>query len=65
MPELSCAYYQCFPLVADCRRQGFWIAKQILQIGMGDAVDDWLVTQIQRLRQEDVVAGAIKSLQEV
>lgn len=47
------------------RRQGFWIAKQILQIGMGDAVDDWLVTQIQRLRQEDVVAGAIKSLQEV
>ncbi|KAI5079555.1 hypothetical protein GOP47_0005034 [Adiantum capillus-veneris] len=47
------------------RRQGFWIAKQILQLGMGDAVDDWLVTQIQQLRQEDVVAGSIKSLQEI
>ncbi|MCO5578211.1 hypothetical protein L7F22_032049 [Adiantum nelumboides] len=47
------------------RRQGFWIAKQILQLGMGDAVDDWLVTQIQQLRQEDVVAGAIKLLQEI
>lgn len=47
------------------RRQGFWIAKQILQLGMGDAVDDWVVAQIQQLRQEDVVAGFIKKLQEI
>lgn len=47
------------------RRQVFWIAKQILQLGMGDAVDDWLVTQIQHLRQEDVVAGVIRSVQEI
>lgn len=47
------------------RRQCFWIAKQILQLGLGDAVDDWLVAQIQRFRQEDVVAGAIKTLKEV
>ncbi|MCO5602326.1 hypothetical protein L7F22_056456 [Adiantum nelumboides] len=47
------------------RRQVFWMAKQILQLGMGDAVDDWLVTKVRWLRREDVVAGSIKWVQEV
>ena len=35
------------------------MAKQILQVGMGDAIDDWLVSQVQFLRREDVVASSI------
>ncbi|KAL9231614.1 hypothetical protein vseg_006817 [Gypsophila vaccaria] len=41
------------------RRQVFWISKQILQIVMGDAVDDWLLGQINWVRREDVVAEGI------
>ena len=48
-----------------CRRQVFWIAKQILQLGMGDAVDDWLMSQIQLLMQEDVVVTSIKAIENV
>lgn len=47
------------------RRQVFWMAKQILQLGMGDAVDDWLVTKVRWLRREDVVASSITWVQEV
>ena len=42
-----------------CRRQVLWIAKQILQLGMGDAFDDWLIARIQWLRREEVVASGI------
>lgn len=47
------------------RRQVFWMAKQILQLGMGDAVDDWLVTKVRWLRREDVVASSITWVQEI
>ena len=48
-----------------CRRQVFWIAKQILQLGMGDAVDDWLMSQIQFLMKEYVVVTSIKAVENV
>ncbi|KAL3614167.1 hypothetical protein CASFOL_042241 [Castilleja foliolosa] len=47
------------------RRQVFWISKQILQLVMEDAIDDWLVRQIQRLRREDVIAQGIRWVQDV
>eukprot|EP00249_Psilotum_nudum_P022034 c28347_g1_i1 orf=791-4057(+) len=47
------------------RRQVFWMAKQILQLIVGDAIDDWLVAQIRELRREDVVASLIRLVQEV
>eukprot|EP00250_Pteridium_aquilinum_P011928 c20397_g1_i1 orf=299-3499(-) len=47
------------------RRQVFWMAKQILQLGMGDAVDDWLLTKVRWLRREDVVASSIRWVQEI
>ncbi|MQL75157.1 hypothetical protein Taro_007511 [Colocasia esculenta] len=47
------------------RRQVFWIAKQVLQLGMGDAFDDWLIEKIQLLRQGSVVAHAIKRVEQV
>ncbi|KAH7443476.1 hypothetical protein KP509_02G036500 [Ceratopteris richardii] len=46
------------------RRQVFWMAKQILQLGMGDAVDDWLVTKVRWMRREDVVSSSIRLIQE-
>ena len=42
------------------RRQVLWMAKQILQLGMGDAIDDWLLGRIQWLRREEVVALGIQ-----
>lgn len=41
------------------------MAKQILQLGMGDAIDDWLIGRIQWLRKEEVVASAIVWVKEV
>ncbi|CAM6069457.1 unnamed protein product, partial [Sphagnum tenellum] len=42
------------------RRQVLWMAKQILQVGLGDAIDDWLLQKIQWLRSEEVVARGIQ-----
>ncbi|KAL8143560.1 hypothetical protein V2J09_016592 [Rumex salicifolius] len=42
------------------RRQVFWISKQILQLVMEDAIDDWLLGQINMLRRDDVVAQGIR-----
>ncbi|XP_073028071.1 uncharacterized protein [Primulina eburnea] len=42
------------------RRQVFWISKQILQLFMEDAIDDWLLRQIQWLRREEVIAQGIR-----
>ena len=42
------------------RRQVLWMAKQILQLGMGDAIDDWLLGRIQWLRREEVVVSGIQ-----
>ncbi|XP_073144765.1 uncharacterized protein [Henckelia pumila] len=47
------------------RRQVFWISKQILQLVMEDAIDDWILRQIQWLRREDVIAQGIRWIQDV
>ncbi|KAL3814188.1 hypothetical protein ACJIZ3_015456 [Penstemon smallii] len=47
------------------RRQVFWISKQILQLVMEDAIDDWLLRQIQWLRREDIIALGIRWVQDV
>ncbi|PQM35189.1 uncharacterized protein Pyn_22650 [Prunus yedoensis var. nudiflora] len=47
------------------RRKAFWVAKQILQLGMGDAFDDWLIEKIQLLRKGRVVASGIKRVEQI
>ncbi|VFQ72138.1 unnamed protein product [Cuscuta campestris] len=47
------------------RRQVFWISKQILQLMMEDAIDDWLLMQIHWLRREDVIAQGIRWIQDI
>ncbi|XP_048134512.1 uncharacterized protein LOC115737202 isoform X2 [Rhodamnia argentea] len=47
------------------RRQVFWISKQILQLVMEDAIDDWLLRQIHWLRSEETVAQGIGWVQDV
>ncbi|PIM98947.1 Intermediate filament-like protein [Handroanthus impetiginosus] len=47
------------------RRKAFWVAKQVLQLGMGDALDDWLIEKIQLLRQGSVVASCIRRLEQI
>ncbi|KAK9056701.1 hypothetical protein SSX86_024063 [Deinandra increscens subsp. villosa] len=47
------------------RRQVFWISKQILQLMMEDAIDDWLLRQIHLLRREGIVAQGIHWVQDV
>ncbi|KAF7850440.1 hypothetical protein BT93_L5487 [Corymbia citriodora subsp. variegata] len=47
------------------RRQVFWISKQILQLVMEDAIDDWLLRQIQWLRSEETIAQGIRWVQDV
>lgn len=37
------------------RRKAFWVAKQVLQLGMGDAFDDWLIEKIQLLRRGSII----------
>jgi len=41
------------------------VAKQLLQLGMGDAFDDWLIEKIQLLRKGTVVASAINRVEQV
>ncbi|KAL2468389.1 Phox-associated domain [Forsythia ovata] len=47
------------------RRQAFWISKQILHLIMDDAIDDWLLRQIQWLRRDDVIAQGIRFIQDI
>ncbi|KAJ4952564.1 hypothetical protein NE237_029396 [Protea cynaroides] len=47
------------------RRQFFWVAKQVLQLGMGDAFDDWLIGKIQLLRKGSVIASLIKRVEKI
>ncbi|XP_051135081.1 uncharacterized protein LOC127254176 [Andrographis paniculata] len=47
------------------RRKAFWVAKQVLQLGMGDAFDDWLIEKIQHLRRGPVVASGINRLEQI
>lgn len=41
------------------------MAKQVLQLGMGDAFDDWLIEKIQHLRKGSVIASAINRVEQV
>lgn len=41
------------------------MSKQILQLVMEDAIDDWLQRQIHWLRREDTVAQGIRWVQDV
>ncbi|KAL2347860.1 hypothetical protein Fmac_001860 [Flemingia macrophylla] len=47
------------------RRQVFWISKQILQLVMEDAIDDWLLSEINWLRREDTIALGIRWVQDI
>lgn len=47
------------------RRQAFWVAKQVLQLGMGDAFDDWLIEKVQLLRKGEVIASAISKIEQI
>ncbi|CAN0858604.1 Sorting nexin-16 [Linum grandiflorum] len=47
------------------RRKAFWMAKQVLQLGMGDALDDWLIEKIQLLRKGTVIASGIKRVEQI
>ncbi|KAK2971187.1 hypothetical protein RJ640_008611, partial [Escallonia rubra] len=47
------------------RRKAFWVAKQVLQLGMGDALDDWLIEKIQLLRRGSVVASGINRVEQI
>ncbi|KAG2705531.1 hypothetical protein I3760_05G058700 [Carya illinoinensis] len=47
------------------RRQVFWISKQVLQLIMQDAIDDWLLRQIHWLRRDDIIARGILWIQGV
>jgi sorting nexin-13 len=49
----------------SCRRQVLWISKQILQLVMEDAIDDWILRQINSLRRDDVVSRGILWVQDV
>lgn len=52
-------------ITIECRRKAFWVAKQILQLGMGDAFDDWLIDKILLLRKGSVIASGIKRVEQV
>ncbi|XP_061376324.1 uncharacterized protein LOC133318351 [Gastrolobium bilobum] len=47
------------------RRQVFWMSKQILQLVMEDAIDDWLLREIHWLRREDTIAQGIRWVQDI
>ncbi|XP_043697041.1 uncharacterized protein LOC122647792 isoform X2 [Telopea speciosissima] len=47
------------------RRQALWVVKQVLQLGMGDAFDDWLIEKIQLLRRGSVIASVIKRVEQL
>ncbi|KAJ1388779.1 Sorting nexin, C-terminal [Sesbania bispinosa] len=47
------------------RRKAFWVAKQILQLGMGDAFDDWLIEKIQLLRKGSVIASGVRRVEQI
>lgn len=46
------------------RKQVFWISKQILQLVMEDAIDDWILRQINWLRRDEVIIQGIRWIQD-
>jgi len=55
-------YLICYGI---CRRQVLWITKQILQLVMEDAIDEWIIRQINWLGREDVIVQGIRWIQDV
>jgi sorting nexin-13 len=53
------------PALCTYRRQAFWVAKQVLQLGMGDALDDWLLEKILLLRKGSVIASGVTRVEQV
>ncbi|CAL1372487.1 unnamed protein product [Linum trigynum] len=47
------------------RRQVFWMSKQIVQLIMEDAIDDWLLRHIYWLRREETIAVGIRLVQDI
>ncbi|KAK7400843.1 hypothetical protein VNO78_12151 [Psophocarpus tetragonolobus] len=47
------------------RRHVYWMSKQILQLVMEDAIDDWLLRQIHWLRREEIISQGIRWVQDV
>ncbi|XP_028553572.1 uncharacterized protein LOC110100045 isoform X1 [Dendrobium catenatum] len=47
------------------RRQVLWISKQVLQLIMEDAIDDWILRQIHWLRKDEVIAHGIHWVQDI
>ncbi|XP_044980705.1 uncharacterized protein LOC123448013 isoform X2 [Hordeum vulgare subsp. vulgare] len=46
------------------RKQVLWISKQILQLVMEDAIDDWIIRQINWLRRDEVIIQGIRWIQD-
>ncbi|KAF8641918.1 hypothetical protein HU200_067628 [Digitaria exilis] len=46
------------------RRQVLWISKQILQLVMEDAIDEWIIRQINWLRRDEFVVQVIRWIQD-
>lgn len=46
------------------RKQVLWISKQILQLVMEDAIDDWILRQINWLRRDEVIIQGIRWIQD-
>ncbi|XP_052136127.1 uncharacterized protein LOC127754593 [Oryza glaberrima] len=46
------------------RKQVLWISKQILQLVMEDAIDEWILRQINWLRRDEVIVQGIRWIQD-
>eukprot|EP00898_Chlorokybus_atmophyticus_P007493 jgi/Chlat1/7745/Chrsp66S07220 len=42
------------------RRKMLWIVRQVLELILGDAIDDWLLAHVQVVRKPESIAGAIR-----
>ncbi|XP_006663235.1 uncharacterized protein LOC102714235 isoform X2 [Oryza brachyantha] len=45
------------------RKQVLWISKQILQLVMEDAIDEWILRQINWLRREEIIVQGTRWIQ--
>ncbi|KAG8088982.1 hypothetical protein GUJ93_ZPchr0011g27810 [Zizania palustris] len=46
------------------RKQVLWISKQIVQLVMEDAIDEWILRQINWLRRDDIIVQGIHWIQD-
>ena len=54
-----------FATCVASRRQVVWVARQVLDLTLGDAIDDLLLSHIQSLRTASTIASLLGSLQQV